>query len=602
MHRTRKIIGFAGLVIALFMGTLDATIVNIALPNIMNDLDASMTDASWIGTIYMLAIAIFIITVSKIADIFGRRKVMLFGVVLFGGFSFACMTAKTLGLLVFFRFFQGIGGAILTPVVIPMGIELFGKENISRTTAVMGACTALAAASGPAIGGFIIDVSSYHWIFGINVPLSVISFLAILIGTKESFDTTIDRHIDFIGTFFLTIMMGCLTFGMLKGNDYGWTSPAIIGCLSVSLVSLILFILTERKVKAPIVELYLFREITFTTSSLIYMVFGFAIVGPSLIMSYFLQNVRGFEPLHAAVLILPVSLAVAVGMPLATRLFDLISSRFLIAFGLIVAASGIFMLSMVRVSTQTSFIVCGNIITGFGMGFAAMSVTSAIKYIPESKSGIGSGIVNAARYVGQCIGMAVLVTLLNQNVITAKDNIRKTADHEINTHVLSPDVRRTAGREIDRTFAEKGSTKNLSKNRTMMKNIRKAAGKTANLPEPAGKTTWSKMYAASRKLGAASQDIALGMNVMSKAAEKIPPVSGKLLELGNASSEISRSQERLCTAIKLAAQREELTKVIRKIKDTKNDELSHAFSNVFLVCSLIILACTPFAAGTDRKR
>lgn len=154
-------------------------------------------------------------------------------------------------------------------------------------------------------------------------------------------------------------------------------------------------------------------------------------------------------------------------MPLATRNFNLVSSKFLIAFGLIVAAFG--MLSMVRVSTPTSLVVCGNVINGFGMGFSAISVTSAIN-IPESKSEIGSGIVNAARHVGQCIGMAVLVTLLNQNVIAVKDNIKRTANHESNTHVLSPGVRRTAGREIDRVFAERGSTGNLSQNRTMMKN------------------------------------------------------------------------------------------------------------------------------------
>lgn len=121
MTKSRKILGFIGLVLALFMGALDATIVNIALPNIMEDLHTGLTDTSWVATIYVLAMSVFIITVSKLADIYGRKLVMLIGVVIFGIFSFACMVADSLLLLIIFRFFQGIGGAILTPIVLPMG-------------------------------------------------------------------------------------------------------------------------------------------------------------------------------------------------------------------------------------------------------------------------------------------------------------------------------------------------------------------------------------------------------------------------------------------------------------------------------------------------
>lgn len=128
MTKSRKILGFIGLVLAMFMGALDATIVNIALPNIMEDLHTGLTDTSWVATIYVLAMSVFIITVSKLADIYGRKLVMLIGVVIFGIFSFACMMADSLLLLIIFRFFQGIGGAILTPIVLPMGIELLGKR------------------------------------------------------------------------------------------------------------------------------------------------------------------------------------------------------------------------------------------------------------------------------------------------------------------------------------------------------------------------------------------------------------------------------------------------------------------------------------------
>ena len=270
MTKSRKILGFIGLILAMFMGALDATIANIALPDIMENLNTGLTDTSWVATIYVLAMAVFIIPASKLADIYGRKLVMLIGVVIFGTFSFACMMADSLFLLIIFRLLQGIGGAILTPIVLPMGIELFGKENTSRITAIMGAVSALAAAGGPVIGGLIIHWTTYHWIFGINVPIAIFAFLMILVGTKESYDLTITKNIDWLGMIFLTCTLGGLTFGLLKGREYGWVSQTIIASFVISVIGLFLFILTERRVKSPIIELKLFKESTCTSSSIIY--------------------------------------------------------------------------------------------------------------------------------------------------------------------------------------------------------------------------------------------------------------------------------------------------------------------------------------------
>ena len=270
MTKSRRILGFIGLILAMFMGALDATIVNIALPDIMENLNTGLTDTSWVATIYVLAMAVFIIPASKLADIYGRKLVMLIGVVIFGTFSFACMTADSLFLLIIFRLLQGIGGAILTPIVLPMGIELFGKENTSRITAIMGAFSALAAAGGPVIGGLIIHWTTYHWIFGINVPIAIFAFLMILVGTKESYDLTITKNIDWLGMIFLTCTLGGLTFGLLEGREYGWTSQTIISSFVISVIGLFLLVLTERRVKSPIIELKLFKESTFTSSSIIY--------------------------------------------------------------------------------------------------------------------------------------------------------------------------------------------------------------------------------------------------------------------------------------------------------------------------------------------
>ena len=586
MTKSRKILGFIGLILAMFMGALDATIVNIALPDIMENLNTGLTDTSWVATIYVLAMAVFIIPASKLADIYGRKLVMLIGVVIFGTFSFACMTADSLFLLIIFRLLQGIGGAILTPIVLPMGIELFGKENTSHITAIMGAFSALAAAGGPVIGGLIIHWTTYHWIFGINVPIAIFAFLMILVGTKESYDLTITKNIDWLGMIFLTCTLGGLTFGLLKGREYGWASQTIIASFVISVIGLFLFILTERRVKSPIIELKLFKESTFTSSSIIYMIFGFAIIVPSLILNYFLQNVRNFSALHSAYLIIPASLAIVVGMPLATKMYQTISARLLISIGLVITAGGLFMLSLVQYNTSQSIIVCCNVIIGLGLGFMAMALTSSVKYLPVNKAGIGSGIVNASRYIGQAIGIALLVTILNSNVNIAKTQIKETAYNHIETRVLSTDVKKVAKDEIEKTFKTTKDSNNIStKQSSMVETIKAAAKKTDNLPEPKNGSDYRKIYDANQSL----------INGVETVSSSVPQLSSSL-------KTISGGQVKVGTAIKLLAQKEELTASLNTIVEEKNEQLSTAFDNVFIVGAIIVLICTPLALMTEKRK
>ncbi|WP_165212641.1 DHA2 family efflux MFS transporter permease subunit [Streptococcus tangpeifui] len=587
MSNIRKIIGFIGLILAMFMGALDATIVNIALPDIMDNLHTGLTDTSWVATIYVLAMSAFIITASKLADIYGRKLVMLIGVIVFGGFSFACMTASSLFPLIIYRFFQGLGGAILTPIVLPMGIELFGKKKTSRITAVIGAFGAIAAAGGPVIGGIIINWTSYHWIFGINVPIAVLALLFILMGTQESYDSSITKNIDWLGVIFLTLALGGLIFGLLEGREYGWTSQAIVSSFMLSLVGLVLLILTERKVQSPIIELSLFREKTFTASSIVYMVFGFAIIVPSFVVNYFLQNVRNYSALHSAYLIVPASLAIAIGMPLATKMYQKLSAKLLIGIGIAVTAGGLFMLGFVEQNTSKGIIVCCNIIIGLGLGFMAMALTSSVKYLPVTKTGIGSGIVNASRYIGQALGIALLVTILNGNINTAKANIKEEAYHQIDHRVLSTKVKKVAREEIRNTFkTSKNSTNTSKKQNTMVKRIKQAAQDKSKLPKPKKGSDYRKLYDANELMVAGSEKIA--------GAVPLPQLKSSL-------SSLSMGQKEMSTAIQLLAQKEELTDSLKNIVKSKNDELSQAFDQVFNIGGIIVLVCLPLAYMTDKK-
>lgn len=583
MSQTRKIIGFIGLILAMFMGALDATIVNIALPDIMEDLNTGLTATSWVATIYVLAMASFIITAAKLADIIGRKKIMLLGVVLFGCFSSICMITQSLELLVIARFFQGIGGAILTPIVLPMGIELFGKANTSKITAFMGAFSALAAAGGPAIGGFIINYFNYHWIFGINVPIAMVAFILILIGTDESYDTSIGKSIDWLGVILLTVLLSSLCYGLLEGREDGWTSTIIISCFTVSIISMPLLVVVERKAKSPIIDLGLFREKTFTSSCIIYLIFGFAIIGPSLILNYFLQNVKGFSALHSSYLIIPASFSIAIGMPLATKMYQVISSKLLIGIGLVITAGGLSMLGLVKTNTSSALIICCNIIVGLGLGFTAIAMTSSVKFLPVNKTGIGSGIVNAARYVGQALGMALLVTILNNNVITAKNNIRDTAYTQINERVLSLHVKNVARQQIRKTFKNSGSTEVNSNQKKLKRVITQAARSKDDLPIPKKSSSYYQLYTANRQL-------LIGTSQLSK----VPQVS-------KYTGPLAQGEKELGNGIKLLAQKEELVAALHKIKEKKNEELAKAFAKVFNFAAVVTLFMSPLAILTDRK-
>lgn len=611
MSRFVKGISFIGLTIAMFMGTLDSTIVNIALPKIMTYFNASLTDASWVATIYTLALAVFMITGSKIADRYGRKKIMLLGLALFGGFSAACMLANSLTELIVFRFFQGLGGAIITPIVLPMGIEIFGKEKMSKVASVVGAVTALAAAGGPPIGGIILEYASWRWVFGINVPLTIVSFFIAAVWIKESYDETLAGKIDLPGTLLLTLSLGGLTFGLLEGRQYGWNSGIILGSLVVGLLAIILFIFVETRVKNPLLELKLFREKTLTASSFVYFLTGFALVSSTLILNYFLQDVLNYTALHAALIIVPVSLTIMVAMPLGTKLFDQVGAVPVTFIGILTMAISLLLLSFIKTNTPKDVMVVFLIINGIGFGFSSVSLVASVKHLPKNKSGIGSGIVNAARQIGTCLGIAILVTVLNNNVNTAKQNIYQNATGIINQEKLSPRVKTTARQQFNKVFAISGSTKLTSKNKevNLKRALKSAAKSKKDLPQPKRGTDLYRAYQAESKLNSANQmivknnqKIATTLAVLGKENDAMAKIASASKQLSEGNQRVEQGQKKLLIAVKQLAQKDTLLTALKKIKHEKNKQLAQAFSHTYLLAALLVLLFSPIAFFTDYKQ
>lgn len=609
MEKIIRKISFIGLSIAMFMGILDSTIVNIALPSIMNHFNANLTDTSWIVTTYVLALAIFTVTSAKLADQYGRKKLMLLGLTLFGGFSAACMFAPSLFWLSVFRFVQGVGGAIITPVVLPMGIEIFGKEKLPLITSAVGAISALAAASGPPLGGVILRYFSWHWIFGLNVPLALSSFLLISVLVKETRDETSSKKIDWLGILSLSLALFGITFGLLKGRDYGWSSLVISGSLLCGAIMIIVFILIEKRISTPMIDLKLFKIFPFTASCLVYFIIAIALICPSLIMNYFLQNVLNYSALSAALVIAPVSLTVAVAMPLGTKLAAKVGAAAVNFSGMLIVGLSLLLLALIKTNTPKIIMIIFLIVHGLGFGFANQSIVSAIKPLPKNKSGLGSGIVNTGRQLGMCLGIAILVTILNVHLDNAKQNVKTDALQTISRKTLSPDVKRTASNQVRRVFRQKEQTNSKSGKKQMQelrRNIKEAATKTERLPRPVENEYLKKMYDGSHKLSQSSEQVAERINELSRIRQTndVKTTSSMVNaqhHITSAVSEISAGQAKITQSIALVAQTEELKETLRHIEHTKNTKITEAFSKTYIFAAAFVLFCSPIALWSEKK-
>ncbi|AJA46477.1 tetracenomycin C resistance and export protein [Clostridium pasteurianum DSM 525 = ATCC 6013] len=541
MKKNKVILGFTALIIGCFLSILDSTIVNIALPDIANYFNESINNISWITTGYLLSFSVFLIIGSKIADQFGRKKVFIIGLIVFGGASGLCGFSNSILFLIIMRFIQGIGAAILTPVIIPLGLEIFGKEKRGFIIGVSGAISALAAASGPPLGGIMLEYLNWKTIFYVNVPLCMIAVFLGIVFLDESFDNTVSKKIDIAGIILLTLSLFCLTFALLKGGDYGWNSSTIVTLFITFIISMIVFLIIESRISEPMLPLNLFKESTFTNSCICYTMVGFGIAAPLLILNFYLEKILMYSALKSGLILMTLSLSGVVSVPLGSFLSSKIGSRVINFLGIIFMAIATVGLSYIDNNTAILNIRLVLVIFGFGLGFSAQSISSAIKYLPLEKSGMASGIINAGRQIGTCIGVAILVSILNTNVSNAIVNIKTNVKHEINMDkTLNSDIKENMVIEVDNIKSDSNS---FSK-----EDIEK------NIDEE-------------------------GKKVLAKT-----PQEKRVFVLSN-----------------LEQQKSKVLNIIDYSQDIKNKEISKAFNNTFRVSYIILFVFSIFGLFTDKK-
>jgi EmrB/QacA subfamily drug resistance transporter len=398
---------------ALFMLMLDNTVVNVALPSIQRDIHASLSALEWTINAYTLTLAVFMVTGGRLGDIFGRRRMFLFGVVVFGLSSLAIGVSPNGTVLVAFRAVQGIGAAFMMPATLSIITQAFPAEQRGMAIGTWAGVSAMALAIGPVLGGFLTESVSWRAIFFLNPPIALVAVAVTLFATRESRDETVDHSVDYAGIVALTASLTALVLALVEGNSWHWGSARLLSLLAVALVGLIAFVWIELRSRAPMVQFAFFRSRTFLGSNLVAFFVTFAMFSQFFFLTLYMQNVLHYSPLQAGIRFLPSTLLIIATGPIAGRLSDRIGSRPLMTLGLLLVSAALLIQSGLTVHTGYGLLLPGFILMGLGMGLVMSPMsTAAMNAVDRTKAGVASGTLSMSRMVGGTFGVAVMGALV----------------------------------------------------------------------------------------------------------------------------------------------------------------------------------------------
>ena len=425
----RKWLILAAVSLGMFMALLDVTIVNIAVPAMREDLDATLTQISWVINAYNLAMAALFLSMGRISDKFGQKLVFVSGVALFTLFSLLCGLAPSIEWLIAARVGQGIGGAMMMPVSLSILMGAFPKRQHGTAVGVWGALGTAAAALGPSIGGILVTYVSWHWIFFINVPIGIGAFIFALVVVPERKRAGAAGGVDIGGILLSTGGLFCLVLALTQGNDWGWTSWRTLLLFGIALVCYPVFYLWETHVKSPMFDFRLLRIRSFTAANTAIMAMGTALGGAMLLLVIFMVSVMGYSELKAALAITFMPFTALFVAPVAGRLVDRIGPRYLASAGLSLFGIGLVLVAQLGADATIQNVAWRLMIMGFGMGLSMPSLASAaMSSLPPQFGGVGAGAFSTLRQIGLVLGVAMSISIFTH---TAALEVKTAADKAV---------------------------------------------------------------------------------------------------------------------------------------------------------------------------
>jgi DHA2 family methylenomycin A resistance protein-like MFS transporter len=412
--RGRKLTTLAVTCIGLFMVLLDGTIVNVALPTIQHDLNASLSDLQWVIDAYTLPFAVLLLTAGTLGDRYGRKRVFLVGLVGFTLGSALCGFAPSLAWLIAGRVLQGMGGAALSPGSLSLLAAAF-PDNRERTQAIgiWAGISGLALAAGPLVGGLLIQASSWPTIFFVNLPIGVLAFVIGWRILAESRNPAA-RRVDLLGQVLAIAGLAALTYALIQGQSDGWTSPLILSLLFGAAFFLSLFLLVEARSPEPLLPLGLFKSASFSAANVAAVLLGFALFGTVFFISQYFQSVQGYSALDSGVRTLPSTAAIFLTAPIAGQLAARFSPRVPITLGGLLGGVALLLFTRLNPTTDYADIWWNMALFGIGVGLMISPLTAAVlSATPPNRAGLGSSMVNTSRQLGSVFGIALLGALVH---------------------------------------------------------------------------------------------------------------------------------------------------------------------------------------------
>jgi EmrB/QacA subfamily drug resistance transporter len=401
----------------LFMIMLDNTVVNVALKSIQDDLKVSTASLEWVVNAYFLTFAVLMLTGGKLADWFGRRRIFIAGLVVFTLSSLACGLAPSGGALIAARAVQGVGAAMMNPATLSIITATFPPRQRGLAMGIWVGVSAVALALGPITGGLLAEHAHWSWIFFVNVPIGVLAILAALVVIQESKDTSQEQRLDFPGLLSSGVALFALTYSLIEANNKGWTSAEILSLFAVAVVSFVVFVLLERRQRAPMLDLSLFRNRTFTGANATMMLVALAMFGVFFYVSLFVQGILGYSPVQAGASFLPMTLCIVFVAPVAGKLSDRVGARWLMSVGMVLVSTSLVLFSLLDEHSTFWNLFPALLIGGAGMAMAMTPTTAAaMSSVPVDKAGVGSGVLNSMRQVGGSLGVAIAGAVLGSYV------------------------------------------------------------------------------------------------------------------------------------------------------------------------------------------
>ena len=398
---------------SLLIISLDNTILNVALPALVNDLGATTSQLQWIVDGYTLIFAGLLLTAGSLGDRFGRRGALSIGLVVFGIGSFASALADSATMLIFTRAFMGIGAALIMPATLSLLTNIFtDPKERARAIGAWAAIAGAGAAFGPLIGGFLLEHFWWGSVFLINVPVVIVAIIAGRLLLPTSRDETASR-LDPVGAALSVAGLIAVLWGVIEGPSRGWSDPMVLAAMIGGVATLVAFVQWELRCSHPMLDVRFFRNPRFTAANIAITLVFFAMFGASFLVTQYLQTVLGYSALEAGARMMPMALTMLVVAPMSPRIVERVGTKVVVGTGLLLAAAGIGTLSQIPVTDGYPVLVGGMMVMAVGMGLVMAPATESIMgSLPPAKAGVGSAMNDTTRQMGGALGVAVLGSVL----------------------------------------------------------------------------------------------------------------------------------------------------------------------------------------------